>query len=254
MNALEDFEYVKIGTRWVKDPSGIYPKVPWYDFDDVDFAMENAMVATGWPFLNQDREYEDRYAVDIAKMLIKFAVEPDYVELPTSVQGQTTFYTDGAVKIEISDQLEQQAQKNPKRIVRLRSTLAHELSHYLLHRKMFQNTLKESKILCREEDMAALPISDKPMGGPLWIEQQANRGMAALLMPRRLITKLAGSCFYPFEDDRCIEPDTPRYDNLIEDLSDAFLVSRELARYRVEQLRFEATKALKKVTQGKVHA
>ena len=78
---------------------------------------------------------------------------------------------------------------------RVRSTLAHEAGHGLLHAKLFSEALdphpllddsfdyERRKIMCRNEDLEKRPGS---YDGKWW-EWQANQAIGGLLLPRRLV-------------------------------------------------------------------
>jgi hypothetical protein len=116
---------------------------------------------------------------------------------------------------------------------RWRATLAHEASHVLLHRFLFelntdQTTMFEGpepesahlfRCLKREVNFGARP------GDPR--EVQANKGMAALLMPRTLYGEIARSAVSARTE---LE--------LIEELARTFQVSRQATRIRLQTLGF----------------
>lgn len=116
---------------------------------------------------------------------------------------------------------------------RFRATLAHEATHVMIHRVLFelnadQATLfsvdeqETSLMRCLKRDVAFAGRSRDPR------EIQANMGMAALLMPRTLYGELARAGRAAGREEQ----------GLIEELASSFAVSRQAARIRLQSLGF----------------
>jgi hypothetical protein len=119
----------------------------------------------------------------------RFGVVPTYDELPEGILGLTKFGPKGVQAIMVARFLEEEGSKAAER--RIRTTIAHEGGHGLLHTHLFAleadgNPLfgdfsdpKAPKVLCRE-----------PNGSydGQWWEYQANRTIGALLLPLPLVT------------------------------------------------------------------
>jgi hypothetical protein len=122
----------------------------------------------------------------------RFSIAPRYEVLPAGVLGFTQFGRKGVEAIVISRTLDEGKSKVDER--RLRSTLAHEAGHGLLHAYLFQLGEKPKslfddhdhtpRILCRE--MIEGP-RQRPGYDGHWSEFQANRAIGGLLMPRPLV-------------------------------------------------------------------
>lgn len=122
----------------------------------------------------------------------RFNVTPRYEDLPDGVLGLTRFGKGVVVEIVVSRALDEGGTKVAER--RLRSTLAHEAGHGLLHaylfalgekpKSLFDDHDHVPRILCREVADAATP---KNRSNGHWAEFQANRAIAALLMPKPLV-------------------------------------------------------------------
>jgi Zn-dependent peptidase ImmA (M78 family) len=107
----------------------------------------------------------------------------------------------------------------------LRTTVAHEAAHVVLHRILF---LQQSEAMfgsrpSRQELCRDVRFTDRYAGE--WWEWQANRGMAALVLPKSAVTTLvrdvrAGA------DEGTLEAELAR----------VFNVSRRAAGYRLQQL------------------
>ena len=118
----------------------------------------------------------------------------EYKDLGEGVLGCTQFNRKGAVVlITISDSSETSAPGER----RLRSTIAHEAGHGLMHASLFIEDgrqqemigdnvdLENRRILCRQSDVAAAKA--KSYDGRWW-EWQANRAIGGLLLPKQLLS------------------------------------------------------------------
>jgi hypothetical protein len=122
----------------------------------------------------------------------RFGVTPEYQDLPEGVLGFTKFGRNGVEAIVVAKVLDQGEAKVVER--RLRSTLAHEGGHGLLHaylfhlgekpKSMFDDSDRTPRILCR--DMPDAAPAARGYDGRWW-EFQANKAIGGLLMPRRLV-------------------------------------------------------------------
>lgn len=208
-----------------RDPGGRLPYRLWYDESEIETIMADEFQKAGLPVL------PGTIAVDIDAFIERYLkLIPDFVALPDGVQGATEFYPDGRVRIKISADLAVRADRQAGAERLLRTTLAHEASHFLLHRTLF---LRETaslfgdaasrQELCRDVRFVAAGYTGE------WWEWQANRGMAALLMPRSVLVS---------EVQRRRDTEDPGLiaAQLEGDLAEAFAVSRQAMRYRLQQL------------------
>ena len=126
----------------------------------------------------------------------RFKIQPSYEDLPVGLLGFTQFGSRGVEEIVVSKALDDAGTLVAER--RLRTTLAHESGHGLLHASLFaRGTRPDSlfgdglddhalKILCRSEGIAGSETS--PRKPPYrWWEYQANQAMGALLLPKPLV-------------------------------------------------------------------
>lgn len=138
--------------------------------------------------------------IDVDLVLLKsISAEADYVDLPVGILGRTIFAPNGQVRIEVSRDLSDQAESDRVARRRLRATLAHECGHVACHTCLFiQDTETYSLFQSGEVATAGTPrppIMCRPEGvGRVgykgeWWEYQANRCMAALLLPKRMISQ-----------------------------------------------------------------
>jgi len=210
--------------REQRDPTGRLPYRLWYEESEIDAIMEDEFQKAGAPVL------PGTIAVDIDAFIEGYlGVVPDFVALPDGVQGATEFYPDGRVRVKMSEDLALRADGSPGAERLLRTTLAHEASHVLLHRALFLRGTEplfggaaSRQELCRDVGFLAPGYTGE------WWEWQANRGMAALLLPRtRLIAEI--------QRRRTASPNDSVGD-VIKHLAVGFAVSRQAVRYRLEQL------------------
>ncbi len=123
----------------------------------------------------------------------RFSVSPQYEDLPPGVLGFTQFDKDGVKAVVISATLDTEGGKVSER--RVRTTLAHEAGHGLLHAHLFalgeipahlfdKESHSADQILCR--DVQGDEQKTRRYDGRWW-EVQANRAMGGLLCPRPLV-------------------------------------------------------------------
>ncbi len=119
----------------------------------------------------------------------RFRISHDYADLDHGILGFTRFGKGGVEEIVVARSLDDNSIVNERRV---RSTLAHEAGHGLLHGHLFvlsgQSTLFSEKnepsprVLCRDETQ-----SDAKRGyNGAWWEFQANKMIGGLLLPRLL--------------------------------------------------------------------
>jgi hypothetical protein len=159
---------------------------------------------------------------------IHLKITPKYVSLPPGVQGATDFSHNGKAEMRICSNLGARATSNePGAENLIRTTLAHEAAHVLLHRSLF---LKQSESLFgREARDWALCRDVKPVNGYSgeWWEWQANRGMGALLLPRREVLPFLSSHLSVIESGD---------ESVVRDVAEKYQVSTQVVKYRFDQL------------------
>lgn len=211
--------------REQRDPTGRLPYRLWYEESEIDAIMEDEFQKAGAPVL------PGTIAVDIDAFIEGYlGVVPDFVALPDGVQGATEFYPDGRVRVKMSSDLALRADGSPGAERLLRTTLAHEASHVLLHRALFLRGTEplfggaaSRQELCRDVGFLAPGYTGE------WWEWQANRGMAALLLPRSSVVSEVRRRRGPHGAEVATA-------QLEHELAGAFAVSRQAMRYRLQQL------------------
>jgi hypothetical protein len=176
----------------------------------------------------------------------RFGVAPTYEDLPSGLLGFTRFGAKGVEEIVVAKALDDEGTQPAER--RLRTTLAHEGGHGLLHAHLFvfgtrpdslfgDGLAKDSpKILCRDE---GVPVTDGTLRKKppyRWWEFQANLAMGSLLLPRPLVTK----ALEPLFNRRGMfkQPSLPseKQEDAIRLLASIFDVNPIVARIRIEAL------------------
>lgn len=173
--------------RTFRTSAGPFVERPYYSIDEVERICVEALCLTA--LLPKDPE-----PIRIDRFIEKrFKVVPEYKELGPGVLGMATFGRNGVQAITVAQALDDEASITSER--RIRTTLAHEGGHGLLHVHLFafanekllfgEYTPSGPAVLCR--DITGTPKNSKYSGQ--WWEYQANMAMGSLLMPRSLVIK-----------------------------------------------------------------
>ncbi len=129
----------------------------------------------------------------------RFGVVPTYEDLPSGLLGFTRFGSKGVEEIVVAKALDDEGTQPAER--RLRTTLAHEGGHGLLHARLFvlgspPDSLfgdglaaDAPKILCRDGGIPGDGHAPGKKAPYRWWEFQANLAMGALLLPKPLVAK-----------------------------------------------------------------
>jgi hypothetical protein len=170
----------------------------------------------------------------------RFKVVPAYQDLGDGILGLTKFTSQGVAEIVVSKTLDEQGSETAER--RIRTTLAHEAGHGLLHTHLFVLATNEQPlfgdfsdpkrptVLCRDEKSSGTSYQGQ------WWEYQANKAMVSLLMPKQLVVEAAK----PFLETRGllgINALDPRKQHLAaRELAAIFDVNPVVARIRLEHV------------------
>ena len=220
----------------------------WYEPDEIEEIMLDELHRAGLvPNGEQDNASVDIEAFVETHLGLSFDLS---AELDTDVLGATDFIPGHRPKISVNRDLTGSAldeeDATPGLIGRWRATVAHEASHVLLHRLLYelddmQRGLFESDgseappqqlFRCLKRDVGfSRPISD-------WREIQANMGMGALLMPKPVFRAafdqsrtLLGVSGRPIIADSAIHVE------LVALLARRFTVSQQATRIRLSTLK-----------------
>lgn len=168
-----------------------------------------------------------------------------YADLPSEVLGVTEFRRRMPPKILVNRDLTGSAldgdDSAPGVLGRWRATLAHEVGHILLHRSLFEVDENQGELFgveatAQDELMQCLKRDvGYGRGGADWREVQANKAMAAMLMPGRTFKKVVRSELADMGITRArLRDGTPAHRVLIKRLSRRLEVSRQAASIRLE--------------------
>ena len=173
----------------------------------------------------------------------KWGFPEDYQALDADVMGRASFTYKGFDRIEINAALVEDS--TPTGVRRVRSTLAHEIGHAVLHEGLFVEKLlfdrnqgllfgdlersDRSAIVCRNTDIYT-PAKSK------WWEIQANKFMAALLLPKPLFLQVAETKLANYDEATALPRNrVERYYGTINEVADVFNVSRTMATIAVDE-------------------
>jgi len=176
--------------RWYLGPEG--DQRLWFEPDEIEMIIEDELRKSGLrptaaaPITELERFIEGHLGAELDQ----------YAPLEPDVLGLTLFVPGKPAAISINSTLTAAALDDEEasrgRLGRFRATLAHEAGHVVLHRVLFElrdgqrelfgSTGKTARGLmrCLKRDVGPRSHASD------WREIQANRAMAALLMPRRL--------------------------------------------------------------------
>lgn len=212
-----------------KTPRGPFSERPYFSDNDIDTLCfdelsRNNLLPSAPAAIRIDRFIEKR-----------FGKPHTYEDLPDNVLGLTRFGAQGVQEVVVAQVLEEDTSKPAER--RLRTTLAHEAGHALLHAHLFvlgrQKALfgdwtdsNKPKVLCRDP---ALYNGD-------WWEYQANMVMGSILLPKSLVN-IAVEPFLKADGLLALPTLSPQSRGAaIHALSEMFDVNPVVVRIRLEKL------------------
>ncbi|MDE2823498.1 MAG: ImmA/IrrE family metallo-endopeptidase [Chloroflexota bacterium] len=177
----------------------------------------------------------------------RFRIVPEYDNVLEDILGFTRFGAKGPEAVVVSRSLSEEGTGVSER--RVRSTLAHETGHMLLHGELFalerragssplvDEDLDERRqvVLCRPEsvDASVGPASAQRYDGRWW-EYQANQFIGALLLPRRLAEQAVGDFLVPTGSLGIKVLDDTKREEAASCLAEVFDVNLSVARIRVD--------------------
>jgi hypothetical protein len=222
--------------KTLRAQSGPFSEQPYFTPNEIDqicadeLGKEDLFPATPEP-VRIDRFIEKR-----------FRVSPQYENLPAGVLGFTKFNKTGVDAIVISAALDAEGGKVAER--RVRTTLAHEAGHGLLHAYLFaldekpfhlfdKDSHTDYQILCR--DVQGEQQKTRGYGGRWW-EYQANRAIGGLLCPRALVQEAIRPFLVPSGRLGVEVLDEARREGAVRSLAETFDVNAVVARIRVSEL------------------
>lgn len=229
--------------RWYRGTAG--DRRLWFDDDEIESIVEaelhkaGALPSAGRPVVDLERFGERHLGVELDQ----------YAALEADVLGLTEFVSGRAPRISINADLTGAAIDDDEAslglVGRWRATLAHECAHVLLHGVLFRDDPRQADLFdarpsaspglmrCLKRDVGyRVPVSD-------WREVQANRGMAALLMPREIFRQVAADAMASLGIS-APAVGSPDASVLARQVAERFGVSRQAAKIRLATLNLTA--------------
>lgn len=214
----------------------------WYQPSDIETMMEDALrnskcLAT-----------EETPAINIERFIGTLGARMDqHADLEPDVLGLTEFYSGSSPKIFINRDLtgaidEDNTQSGIRG--RWRATMAHEASHVVMHRILFELNEGQAALFSIEPQSPPRHLMRCMKKNVLfrgrasdWREVQANMGMAALLMPQSLFRAVVGRTVANLHvpSDGLIAG-SPAAARLTAEVATLFDVSRQAASIRLETI------------------
>jgi hypothetical protein len=207
--------------RWITDNQATYGRRLICSGADIEDFMEERYYRFCGGKIDVNRP-----AIDVGNFidrLFKERVEysPDDSDLPSGVLGATVFNQDKSCLIRISAGLYKE--RNAVQVRgRFRFTCAHESFHALVHGPLFQGA---GRLFCHNHTIKEDVGNDQPKVGD-YTEWQANRGAAALLMPRSIFEQCV----------KQIRSKSNDHEFLVNTLVRLFDVSKQAATIRLQNL------------------
>jgi IrrE N-terminal-like domain len=243
--------------EWYKGPEG--DTRIWYEESDIELAVSGELrrarqrLTLADPTPDLEAFVENHLKVDLDQ----------YADLPDDVLGLTEFSDGGSPRMKINSTLTEAADENPSaagKRGRWRATIAHEAAHVILHRYLFDSaivpigqgdfrdpiaghgaTVKKvgqlNRMTCLHRDIDAANATPNRRSRD-WREIQANRGMAALLMPESIFSRVAlvnGGVKGEPKD-----PESAEGVQFIGRMAAVFDVSKQAAKYRLRGFQYLA--------------
>lgn len=220
----------------------------WFDSAEVDEMMVDELQRAN---LLPDPERAD-LSVDIEAFVENYLRLPFDLsaDLDTDVLGVTEFIAGRCPKISISRDLTASAfdseNATPGLVGRWRATVAHEASHVLLHRILFEGASQQPCLFPdpqkddRSDQLLRCLKRDIGFGRPApdWKEVQANMGLGALLMPKPVFLDAVDQERERIRaTKRRITEGSSNHEQLVSALARRFTVSRQAARIRLTTLK-----------------
>jgi hypothetical protein len=215
---------------------GPFKEQPYYTIQEVERICEDAL-------RNVDLYPTRPEPIRIDRLIEKhFKVTPVYEDIADGVLGFTRFGANGVQAVVVARALDEEGSISAER--RIRTTLAHEAGHGLLHAHLFVlgsqerrlfgdfTEINKPKVLCREVSNGA---GNQPRSYSWW-EYQANLAIGAFLLPREL-ARLALEPFLSTTGSLGIKIlGSSQFDPASKILAETFNINPAVARIRLSEL------------------
>jgi len=164
----------------LRTTSGPFPVRPYYKEQEIEDICTDELRAVGLYPVTPGPIRIDRFVEK------RFGVTTTYEDLGEGVLGLTKFGPTGVQAIVVARFLDEEGTGSAER--RIRTTMAHEAGHGLLHAHLFLSMRKEASLFADFSDPNSPKVLCRRKGyDGRWWEYQANRVIGGLLMPRLLV-------------------------------------------------------------------
>ena len=227
----------------IEDPTGTFPYRMWFGEKEIDEIMEIHLA--GYLALESRSTFpptpiEPFLETHVPRLIGRELTFEPYADVEqeegSGVLGITHFFPD-RVEIKIDRRLTEQADRSLDLVGRYRMTVAHETAHCLLHSQLFKEPTKDGPSPYKMTSRGAL---ERPptRSDSCWWEVQANRGAAALLMPRRAFRGhfVRERDAYDIHENEILQQDFHLFNAVVGYLSSTFEVSRQAVLIRLSEL------------------
>ncbi len=223
--------------RWVSDPTGRFPRRPYYEDGELDRLCERLISE----FLI-DRHGKVLLPVPTEDLEVLIERDAEDLDLYADLSGEegeahgvTEFFPGQKPRVKVARELsKQECREN-----RLRTTLAHEYGHVKCHAPLYDMEapptlfpeLYEPKPApkCHRDAMHGAGTTD-------WLEWQAGYASGALLMPATRLARVVRDARLEFGIYGASPAGSPEGRTLVGRVSRVFAVSRDAARVRLQKL------------------
>lgn len=208
--------------EWRRDRTGRFEEYPHFEPGEIDSQCETVVRR----FLAR-RRGTATYPLTTDELAVLIEEHVDDLDqgaaLPDDIEGRTVFSPPGKPSVEINAGLQ-----DARYVNRLRTTLAHEFGHVLLHTFMWEFVPLNSsrQPACNRDRMIGAGQSD-------WMEWQAGYASCSFLIPKGALEKVVGRAA-----NQWLAPDSLTAKKMIEDVARAFDVSDQAAQYRLSVLTY----------------
>lgn len=223
--------------RSIRDTTGRFPERPFYEERELDRLFEEIVV----DFLRRRRGAAtfpittDELTVLVEGDVSDLDLYADLSRYGPGVEGMTEFTPGAKPRVAIAAELSEQGHRENRN----RTTLAHEYGHVRLHAYLYdlyppsqpllEPSRKPSAIYCTRDTIVAAAQAD-------WMEWQAGYACGAILMPRTHALRLVGEYQGAHGIFGPVRAEGQHGRALVDAVGDAFQVSRDAARVRLDRL------------------
>jgi hypothetical protein len=227
--------------RWAPDPTGRFPKRPYYEDGELDRLCEQ--VISDFLVGRYGKVLLPVPTEDLTVLIERDAADLDlFADLAGEegeAQGVTDFFPGEKPRVRIAKELSEQEHREN----RLRTTLTHEYGHVKLHAPLYDAEAPSSlfpELYERKPSPKCHRDTVHGTGTADWMEWQAGCASGALLMPLTHLARVVRDAQVELGIYGPCHTGSAKGRALIERVSRSFAVSRDAARVRLQKLGYAA--------------